>query len=431
VIHPKTEVGYYPIDSNSSLCEDDDRLVAKSGVNLLGRRVFQSGSSIYTRKPRIIILAGKKIQLSRRYQKELQAFLKAGSNGSRRAKELGKLAMNNGLETLDLAAIHGRAVAAVMPQKCTAAIRNRTVKRAGLFFLEVLTPIEMTRIGAVENLLKLKQSNASLRQRSVELTGANKRLKRVLVQHKIAETSLRKSEHGQRILLQESRQMQHRLRHLSHQVLSAQEQERKEISRELHDEVVQTLTGINVQLATLKIEAGVSKKGFTKHISYTQRLVEKSVNIVHQFARNLRPTLLDDLGLIPAIHAYLKAFTERTGLRVSFSAFAGVEKLSNEKRTVLYRVAQAALINTAQHAQASKASVAITDLPNAVLMEVKDDGRSFNVSHVLDSRRNKRLGLIGMRERVEMVGGTFEIRSASGRGTSIFAKVPFKRSNPG
>jgi hypothetical protein len=92
--------------------------------------------------------------------------------------------------------------------------------------------------------------------------------------------------------------------------LSAQEEERKEISRELHDEIVQTLTGINVQLASLKIESGVSKKSFSKHISYTQRLVEKSVDIVHQFARDLRPTLLDDLGLIPALHAYLKAFTD-------------------------------------------------------------------------------------------------------------------------
>jgi two-component system sensor histidine kinase DegS len=151
------------------------------------------------------------------------------------------------------------------------------------------------------------------------------------------------------------------------------------------------------------------------------------VNIVHQFARDLRPTLLDVLGLIPALQAYLKGFTERTGLRVRFETFADVEKLSNDKRTVLYRVAQAALINIAQHAQATSASVVIQDLPQAVLMEITDDGRSFDVTHVLDSRRNKRLGLIGMRERVEMVGGTFKVDSAPERGTKISAILPFKR----
>jgi signal transduction histidine kinase len=222
--------------------------------------------------------------------------------------------------------------------------------------------------------------------------------------------------------------MQLRLRHLSHQVLSAQEAERKEISRELHDEIVQTLTGINVQLASLKIESGVSTTSFAKHIGYTQRLVEKSVDIVHRFARDLRPTLLDDLGLIPALHAYLKGFTTRTGLQVDFSTFAEVEKLSNDKRTVLYRVAQAALINIAQHAKASQVRMSIKSLPQAVLMVIKDDGKSFDVAHVLDSRRNKRLGLIGMRERVEMVGGKFKVESAPGHGTTISSLIPFKRS---
>jgi signal transduction histidine kinase len=220
--------------------------------------------------------------------------------------------------------------------------------------------------------------------------------------------------------------MQLRLRHLSHLVLSTQEEERKEISRELHDEIVQTLTGINVQLASLKIESGVSKETFTKHISYTQRLVEKSVNIVHRFARDLRPTLLDDLGLIPALLGYFKAFTARSGLRVKFVAFAGVEGLSNEKRTVLFRVAQAALINVAKHAHASSISLTIKRMPKSVLMEIKDDGISFDVRHALDSRRNKRLGLIGMRERVKMVGGEFDVESMPGLGTTISAKLPFK-----
>ncbi len=316
-----------------------------------------------------------------------------------------------------------------MPRNCSAAVQNRTVREAGLFFQDAITPIELTHAATTENVAQLKRSIESLRNRTIELTAANKRLVVAVRKRKTAEESLRKSERKHRLLLHESRRMQQRLRHLSHQVLSAQEEERKEISRELHDEIVQTLTGINVQLASLKIEAGVGSRSFTKHIGYTQRLVEKSVNIVHRFARNLRPTLLDDLGLIPALHAHLKTFTRRTGLRVNFAAFAGVEKMSNDKRTVLYRVAQAALINTAQHAQATNASVEIKELAQTVLMTVTDDGKSFDVAHVLDSRRNKRLGLIGMRERVEMVGGKFDVTSAPGRGTTITARIPFKNIN--
>lgn len=371
----------------------------------------------------------KKIQrLSRRYEAELRSRLRNGPRPTAdRAEGLGRDAVLQGLETLDLAKIHGRTLLAIMPSDCSAAVRDRTVKKAGLFFLDVVTPIEKTHRATLENVAELKFTNESLQLRTVELTTAVRRLKIEVDQRKSAERSLRESEHNHRVMLREAREMQIRLRHLSHQILSAQEAERKEISRELHDEIVQTLTGINVQLASLKIESGANKKSLSKHISYTQRLVEKSVDIVHQFARDLRPTLLDDLGLIPALQAYMKGFTERTGIRVAFSTFAGVEKLSNDKRTVYYRVAQAALINIAQHAQASTVSVDITDLPQAVKMEIKDNGKSFDVANVLDSRKNKRLGLIGMRERVEMVGGTFNVESAPGRGTTISATLPFRR----
>jgi signal transduction histidine kinase len=335
--------------------------------------------------------------------------------------------MAQGLETLDIAHIHGDTLLELVPYHRTEAARIKTVKLAGSFFLDVITPIEETHRGMIENNVRLKVSNGSLRQRTFQLTTANRSLKIEVAQRKLAERSLLLSEKNHRVLLKDARQMQLRLRHLSHQVLSAQEEERKEISRELHDEIVQTLTGINVQLAALKIEAGLSKHNFSKHISYTQRLVEKSVDIVHQFARDLRPTLLDDLGLIPALHAYMKAFTARTGLQIGFTTFAGVERLSNDKRTVLYRVAQAALVNIAQHAKATTINVNVKDLPQAVLMEIKDNGISFDVAHVLDSRRNKRLGLIGMRERVEMVGGTFSATSKAGSGTTISAMLPFKR----
>jgi two-component system sensor histidine kinase DegS len=139
----------------------------------------------------------------------------------------------------------------------------------------------------------------------------------------------------------------------------------------------------------------------------------------------LRPAVLDDLGLIPALHTFIKNFTARTGVHAHLTAFAKVEKLDTAKRTVLYRVAQEALTNVARHAEASRVQLNIQKLPGAVGMEIKDDGRSFAVERVLHGKGGKRLGLLGMRERVEMVGGTFCVESAPGAGTSIRVEIPF------
>jgi signal transduction histidine kinase len=153
-------------------------------------------------------------------------------------------------------------------------------------------------------------------------------------------------------------------------------------------------------------------------------MVEKSVDIVHQFARELRPAVLDDLGLIPALHSFMKSFTTRTGVRVNLTAFAGVEKLSMERRTVLFRVAQEALHNVDRHAHASRVDVSIQGLADGVCMIIKDNGKSFNVESVLHVNGGKRLGLLGMRERVEMVGGQFSVESAEGQGTTIEVRIP-------
>jgi signal transduction histidine kinase len=186
------------------------------------------------------------------------------------------------------------------------------------------------------------------------------------------------------------------------------------------------LTGINIQLATLKVEAAVNVKGLQKKITRTQRMVEKSVDIVHRFARELRPTMLDDLGLIPALHSYMKGFTRRTGIHIHFKTFSSsrIKELNNATRTVFYRVAQEALTNVARHAQASRVDVHFKKLPNAICLKIKDDGKSFQAQRVMRSKRNTRLGLIGMRERLEMVGGSFSVESAPGKGTTVRAQIP-------
>ena len=224
------------------------------------------------------------------------------------------------------------------------------------------------------------------------LAVANRELRREIDRRQAVEKSLRQSEEHYGRLLEQSRQMQEQLRHLSRQVLSTQEEERKKISRELHDVIAQTLTGINVRLAALKREATSDTRGLERSIARTQRLVQQSVDIVHQFARKLRPTVLDDLGLIPALHTFMKHFKAETGIQVSLSAFAAVEQLDADKRTVLYRVAQEALTNIARHAQASRAEVKLQKLDGAVCMTITDDGKGFQVERVAARQEEQTIG---------------------------------------
>jgi signal transduction histidine kinase len=298
------------------------------------------------------------------------------------------------------------------------------VRRAGAFFAQAIIPLEKTHRAAQEINVHVSQLYHALRQRSGDLAASNRQLKREIAQRKSVEESLRKSEQHYGRLLEQSRRMQDQLRLLSHQLLLAQEEERKRISRELHDVIAQTLTGINVRLAALKKEAALNTKGIERNIARTQRLVEHSVNIVHRFARELRPAVLDDLGLIPALHTFMKNFSQQTGIRVSLSAFAAVEQVKGVKRTVLYRVAQEALTNVARHAQASRAEVKIQKLGGAICMEINDNGKGFQQERVLRAKKGKRLGLLGMRERLEMLGGNFAVTSAPGKGTAVLAQIP-------
>jgi signal transduction histidine kinase len=363
--------------------------------------------------------------LSRQYQAALRKHLKQKAKaGLLTPQVLGRRALALGLETLDLAKIHESALKTLILPGYARATREGLVRRARLFFAEAVTPIENTHRPAIEARVELSQVNRQLRQRSVDLTDSILQLRQQIVQRKAAEECLERSERHYGQLLEQSRQMHEQLRLLSRQVLSAQEEERKKISRELHDVIAQTLTGINVRLGTLKKESVVNTEGLKQNIARTQELVQRSVDIVHRFARELRPTVLDDLGLIPALHTFMKAFREQTGIRVSLSAFAAVEELNGDKRTVLYRVAQEALTNVARHAQASEAEVKIQKLDRSISMKIKDNGKGFHEGRVLHAKKRNRLGLLGMRERLEMVGGKFVVSSTPGQGTIVEAHIP-------
>jgi two-component system, NarL family, sensor histidine kinase DegS len=244
------------------------------------------------------------------------------------------------------------------------------------------------------------------------------------LKRRAAEKALKLSERHYRDLLKESNTAQVQMKFLSRRLLQAQEDERKQISRELHDEITQILTGIKIRLASLTLEASSNTRGIKKKIMGTQRMVEESVNIVHRFARELRPTMLDDLGIIPTLHAYAKTVSQRTGLRIRITAFHELEALSVTKKTVMFRVAQSALNNVVEHAKASLALISFHKLPKDIQLEIKDNGIAFNAARALSATQPKRLGILSMRERVEMVGGIFAIESRAGKGTTIRATIP-------
>ncbi len=365
-------------------------------------------------------------QLPARYLAGLRDHLsgKSAGNGDH-AQGLGREAVAGGLLTMDLALMHERALIALSPSYDFANLRSGAIKRAGYFFTQVLIPLEASYRATHVAHQHLQQINETLRLHTAALAAGNRELEQEITRRKVGEVVIREGKEKYHKLFMESQAMQKKLRQLTRQIIMAQEEERKEISRELHDEVVQTLVGINVELAALGKGASVGLHTFKEKIARTQRLVENSVNAVHRFARELRPAVLDDLGLIPALHAYSKSLAERKKLKIQMTAFGGVEALGTAKRTVLFRVAQEALTNVARHAHATQVKISITKISGAIRMEISDNGKSFQVEKVFGAKSPSRLGLMGMKERVEMVGGSLTIKSAVGMGTTVCAEIPF------
>jgi two-component system sensor histidine kinase DegS len=364
--------------------------------------------------------------MSLRYLTALRGHLdqKSVASGDR-AQGLGRAAVAGGIMTLDLAVMHSQAMVTLASTHDFTETRNGALKRAGRFFSRALVPLEAAQRETRETNQYLQQRNQTLRRHTAALTASNRQLQREIARRKAGEMVIRKGEKDNRALFLESQIMQKKLRQLTRQVISAQEEERKQISRELHDEVVQTLVGINVELSALATGTSIGLRTLKAKIAHTQRLVENSVKAVHRFARELRPAVLDDLGLIPALHAYSKNLAARRKIKIRMTAFGGVEALGSAKRTVLFRVAQEALTNVARHANATEVGMTISEISGVIRMEICDNGQSFLVEKTLFAKNPKRLGLIGMKERIEMVGGSLTIVSSPGKGTTVCAEIPF------
>ena len=227
----------------------------------------------------------KIIGLSQRYVTALRKHLKQGSGASLRpALGLGRQAVTFGVETLEVARIHERAISTLELSRS----KNGLIKRAEIFFSEVITPIVETHRAARQSKNQLHRLNETLSRRTMELAATNRQLQRGIIRRKGVEAALKKSGEYYTRLLNESLQLQEGLRQLTHQVLAAQEDERKKFSHELQDEIAQALLGINVRLLSLKEEARVNTKGLKNEIASAQLLVVESARSVRRVAREFR-----------------------------------------------------------------------------------------------------------------------------------------------
>jgi signal transduction histidine kinase len=201
-------------------------------------------------------------------------------------------------------------------------------------------------------------------------------------------------------------------------VIEAQELERRRLARELHDETGQALTSILLGLKSIR--GARSDEEAERAEAELRELVVQALQDVRSLAVELRPTALDDFGLVPALERLVETFAERSGIKTAIEAHLGDARLPSETETVLYRLVQEALTNVVKHAAATSVSIVLTRRDDGVSLLVEDNGRGFAPGDVSPDA----LGLVGMRERLALLGGTLAIEAPPGEGTSLAAHVP-------
>ncbi|HKQ08411.1 MAG TPA: chemotaxis protein CheB [Blastocatellia bacterium] len=221
------------------------------------------------------------------------------------------------------------------------------------------------------------------------------------------------------------RRADRRRRQGMHMLVSALEDERRRISRNLHDQLGQQLTALKLRLESLFAESGYA--AFREDIRKVQTLVEAIDRDLDFMAWELRPMALDDLGLPAALANFVQEWETHSRVRTEFhDSGIGNPRLLPEVETMLYRIAQEALNNVVKHAQASRVEVMLERRANQVILIVEDDGIGFDSNQESDGGPRAGLGLLGMRERAALVGGQFEIESAPGKGTTVYVRAPFQ-----
>jgi signal transduction histidine kinase len=216
------------------------------------------------------------------------------------------------------------------------------------------------------------------------------------------------------------------LQRLSGRLISAQEEERRRISQELHDELGQSLTAMSINLAAMeRVLPPESEPTILERLDETKTLVDETLDQMRDLSLELRPSMLDDLGLVPTLRWYAHSYQKRAGIEVVLETLNLEDRLDPETETVLYRVAQEALTNVARHAQASTVAVRLKRSETSVTASIEDDGVGLDETQLSAPEGAQRgAGLLGMRERIASRNGTLRIESQPGTGTRLIVEIP-------
>jgi signal transduction histidine kinase len=309
---------------------------------------------------------GLREQVARDYRLALDQFLTgAGEAALQQAYEIGRRAVTGGIGVLEMALLHCTAVEEKLPAASSPEQAAWLRKAATEFFLESLAPHEMAYRG-------FREANRSLRQLNELL-----------------------------------------------------EEQARKIAHAIHDEAGQLLIAVHLALSDLAQEAAGPARSRVEEITSLLGQVEQELR---GLSHELRPTMLDDLGLVPALEFLAQRFTKRGPFQVTLEAKVNA-RLPASLEVVLYRVVQESLANAARHSRARSVRILLEQNHNRVCGSIRDDGVGFDVTHVLSQEGQRGLGLVGMGERLRSVGGTLQVKSVPGRGTELLITVPTEESH--
>jgi len=215
------------------------------------------------------------------------------------------------------------------------------------------------------------------------------------------------------------------LQAISERAINAQEEERVRIARSLHDDTAQSISMLIIHLDRLGNLIPANAPEFTRYVSDAQQVATRLLENVRQIIWDLRPSILDDLGLLSAIRWFARTNLEKAGVKVDFQASSEITRLPPHLETMLFRIAQEAISNILRHANASKVSIRLWKADWEVWLEIKDDGRGFNIEKISERAvGQKQLGLLGIQERASLVHGSVSIESSPESGTCLQVHIP-------
>jgi signal transduction histidine kinase len=306
------------------------------------------------------------VRFSQEYRVVLREYLEtAGEEALGRAGELGRQALGERASLVELAGVHHEALGELLAEEKDAQRRAAMLRAGAEFFAECVFPYEMAHRGFQDALQALRQVNET------------------------------------------------------------QEEEIKRIAYAVHDDAGQLLVAVHLALADVVRELPPAQQKQMMQIDELLNQVEKRLR---QYSHELRPTILDDLGWIPAVRFLAEQVSKRSGLQIHIRATAA-KRLPSPAETALYRVMQEALRNVMKHAEAANVWIHAWDEEGMLCCSVKDDGNGFDARRASGSGQPQGLGMLAMRERVSAVGGTLQIESSPGRGTEILIRVPMEKHN--